>query len=174
MRFVRPWIVVPLVLCFVIPAVAVELVRPTADSGGTSSGGTLQLTGTIGQPDAGVASGGTLELFGGVWSGQPVATSVDNVPTPYVNQLEGAHPNPFNPATTLRFQLAKEGQATVRIYSIAGRLVRELLAEPLAAGPHDVTWNGRDDQGQSVASGVYLVQMRAPGFAAAKKITLVK
>ena len=75
----------------------------------------------------------------------------------------------------ISFEVA-EGRSTasVRIYDVAGRLVRELVSRDLAAGPHDFVWNGKDDRGSTVASGSYLVQMRAGNFAASRKITLVK
>jgi len=170
------WPVLPLVLILALPAgSAIELFRSTHDGGGgTSVGGDLSLTGTIGQPDAGTASGGTLELSGGFWSGVDPATAVEGELPVRVNRLHGAVPNPFNPATTIRFQLARIGPVTVRLYSLAGRLVRELHAGVLEPGTHELPWNGRDADGRAVASGVYLVQLRAPGFAASQKLTLVK
>ena len=84
-------------------------------------------------------------------------------------------PNPFNPSTMLRFELDAPQRVDLKIYDLAGRLVRTLeTGAPFGAGPHQMQWNGRDDAGQSVASGVYLVEIRAGGESASQRITLLK
>lgn len=77
------------------------------------------------------------------------------------SHLLGAQPNPFNPATTLQLQLAVAGRARLEIYSVDGRLVRRLDLGERSMGPHAVPWDGRDDGGRAVASGVYSVRLRA-------------
>lgn len=70
-----------------------------------------------------------------------------------------ASPNPFNPETAIAYTVKSEGRVTLKIYSIDGRLVRTLKrAETTAAGTHEVTWNGTDDHGRNVSSGVYFVK----------------
>jgi len=84
-------------------------------------------------------------------------------------------PNPFNPATAIRFVLPRPAAATVEIVDVGGRRLRCLLdGVRLPAGTHVVEWNGRDDAGRSVASGVYLCRLRAGDAADARKLTLVK
>jgi hypothetical protein len=83
-------------------------------------------------------------------------------------------PNPFNPTTRLRFEVARGGAATLRVLDARGRLVRTLLAGPIAAGPHESTWDGRDAGGRRVASGAYWVRLEAPGFEASRRVVLVK
>jgi hypothetical protein len=70
-------------------------------------------------------------------------------------------PNPFNPATELRFALDGPGQAALNVYDLQGRLVRAFTAARFEAGTHAVTWDGRDAAGRSVASGVYEVVLSA-------------
>lgn len=70
-------------------------------------------------------------------------------------------PNPFNPATELRFALAEAGEAALNVYDLQGRLVRAFPAAPYAAGAHAVTWDGRDAAGRAAASGVYRVVLSA-------------
>jgi hypothetical protein len=71
-------------------------------------------------------------------------------------------PNPFNPKTTVHFGVTTRGPAQLVIYDVRGRVVRVLVDEPdIAPGIHQAAWDGRDDQGRAVASGVYLAQLRA-------------
>jgi len=70
-----------------------------------------------------------------------------------------AYPNPFNPETAIAYTVKNAGPVTLRIYSIDGRLVRTLVrAEATGAGTHEVSWNGTDDHGRHVSSGIYLVK----------------
>ena len=100
--------------------------------------------------------------------------NVDADLTPEVTALHGAYPNPFNPSTTIRFSLAEPGPATLRIYDLSGRRVRTLLDEHRAAGHHDLEWNGRDDSGRRLASGVYFYRLEAGDFRAADKLVMVQ
>lgn len=88
--------------------------------------------------------------------------------------LGEARPNPFNPSTNIDFALEAAGAARIRVYDAAGRLVRTLVDEPRAAGPHSVTWDGRDDEGRLVASGTYFYQLEANGRSEARKAMLLK
>jgi len=75
--------------------------------------------------------------------------------------LEPNYPNPFNPSTTIRYAIGEPGQVSLRIYSITGQLLRELVAGQQRAGRYVTTWDGRDAGGSPVASGVYLYELRA-------------
>ena len=92
-------------------------------------------------------------------------------------QLFQNFPNPFNPATTIRFSVGS-GQTTVhtrlRVYNILGQKIRTLVDEPRNAGSHKVIWDGKDDSGKDVASGVYLYRIEAGDFTEAKKLVLLK
>jgi len=87
-----------------------------------------------------------------------------------------AHPNPFNPATTIAFALEGDGDAAVRIdiHDVQGRRVRRIDAGVLTAGAHAVSWNGRDDAGTALAGGLYLATLSAGDVSAALKLTLLK
>jgi flagellar hook assembly protein FlgD len=76
--------------------------------------------------------------------------------------------------TTVDFVLAKDGPASVRVHDLQGRLVKELVRDDLAAGPHSVMWNGLDAAGRRVGSGVYLVRVLADGASAEHKMVLLK
>jgi hypothetical protein len=84
------------------------------------------------------------------------------------------HPNPFNPSTKVQFSLDRSGPATLRVFDARGLLVKTLVAGDLPAGPHAVTWQGDDEQGRAVASGVYFYRLEAAGKTAGKRMILVK
>ncbi len=84
-------------------------------------------------------------------------------------------PNPFNPRTEIRFELARDGAPRLAVYDVRGQRVRELLAgEPLAAGAHAVVWDGRDDAGREVPSGLYLARLIAEGVRLDRKLLLAR
>ncbi|MBD3161812.1 MAG: hypothetical protein GF346_05995, partial [Candidatus Eisenbacteria bacterium] len=87
----------------------------------------------------------------------------------YANQ-----PNPFNPITTIRFAVPRSGAVALRIFDTAGRLIRTLVAEDLEAGTHAVTWDGTDDRGRAVGSGVYLYELRAREETLSGRMALLK
>jgi len=97
--------------------------------------------------------------------------------TPFVptaTALMQNFPNPFNPSTTLTFDMAQAGHVTIQIYSVSGRLIRTLVDERRDAGRHRVEWNGMDTNGSSVPSGIYFYRMKASGYEATKKMILVR
>ncbi len=107
------------------------------------------------------------------------AVAVDDTPAPALaatpaGRLHPAAPNPLNPATTLRFDLARDGHVDLAVYSLDGRRVRALASGMLPRGEHRATWDGRDDAGQGVASGVYLARLRGSGFVAARRVLVVR
>jgi flagellar hook assembly protein FlgD len=88
--------------------------------------------------------------------------------------LAGASPNPFNPATEILFQLPAPTHASLAIYDVAGRMVRELASGFHEAGHHRVRWNGTDHGGRAVSSGVYFARLRASGVTQSRSLTLVR
>lgn len=84
------------------------------------------------------------------------------------------YPNPCNLQTMISYQLPHAGAVTIRIYNIAGQMVRTLVDETRAAGYHSVIWDGRNDEGQEVGSGIYFYQMTTGDFSASRKMVLLK
>ena len=85
------------------------------------------------------------------------------------------YPNPFNPSTTIMFDLPKEAPVTLEVYNVLGVRVRSLLSgQALNAGTHSMVWDGRDDNGITLPSGVYLYRINAADFQASRKMTMVK
>jgi len=103
-----------------------------------------------------------------------IPTGVQDGAPAFRNALLPNRPNPFNPSTRIEFELARAGQARIRVFDVSGRRVATLLDGNLAAGWHTVFWSGRDDEGRPVASGVYLYRVEAPGFTRTRKMALLK
>lgn len=89
-------------------------------------------------------------------------------------RLDEPWPNPFNPATNLRYALPRDGDVTVAIHDLQGRLVRVLVSGRQEAGEHVVSWDGRDDGGRRVPSGPYLGRVEAQGQVRSAKLALLK
>jgi hypothetical protein len=83
-------------------------------------------------------------------------------------------PNPFNPRTTISFDLPRDENVKIAIYDVKGRLVKTLLSEPMTWGRHEVVWDGDDNRGNRVATGVYYYRIAAGSFTATKSMVLVK
>jgi len=86
----------------------------------------------------------------------------------------GAYPNPFNPSTTIRFNLPVRGPARLRIFDVTGREIWSRELNPYAPGWQEVSWDGRNRDGGDVASGVYFAHVRQAGRYAACKLILVQ
>jgi hypothetical protein len=96
--------------------------------------------------------------------------------SPVVHQfrLMSNYPNPFNPSTTIPFELSEHGNASLTVYNLMGQKVATLLSGTQQAGYHVVQWNGRSELGNSVASGLYLVRLEAGTHVATQKIALIR
>lgn len=88
--------------------------------------------------------------------------------------LRGNYPNPFNPTTTINFNLATAGHVTLEVYNIKGEKVRTLVDTELPASEHSVVWDGKDNNNKSVSSGVYFYKMKAADYTSSKKMILLK
>ena len=83
-------------------------------------------------------------------------------------------PNPFNPVTQIQYQLPETNQVSIRVYNLLGQRICTLVDKKQLAGNHQVVWDGRNEEGLSEASGIYLVLMQAGAFSSARKITLLR
>ncbi|MGP8328759.1 MAG: choice-of-anchor D domain-containing protein [Methanosarcinaceae archaeon] len=100
------------------------------------------------------------------------SSGIPLVPIEYA--LKQNFPNPFNPATTIQYQLSRRGAVLLEIYNMLGQRTRLLVDKIQNTGNHAITWNGRDDTGKAVASGVYLCKIKAGKFSATRKLILVR
>jgi hypothetical protein len=95
-------------------------------------------------------------------------------PPAFKYRLEQNYPNPFNPSTTFRFGMREKAHVSIKIYDVAGRLVRVLVDDVRDAGPHSVQWRGRNDRGSLVSSGIYFARMESGDFRKVRKIVLLQ
>jgi hypothetical protein len=83
-------------------------------------------------------------------------------------------PNPFNPETTIKFAVPEDSDVAVQIFDITGRLVQTLVSSRLSAGVYEIKWNGRDQGGQEVGSGIYFYRLMTGGFTQTKRMLLIR
>lgn len=84
------------------------------------------------------------------------------------------YPNPFNPNTTIQYQLPKAGKVELKIYNIAGQVVKTLVNESQKEGTYKINWNGKNNQNQQVANGAYIYQLKYDTKMLAKKMIFIK
>jgi hypothetical protein len=124
---------------------------------------------------SGVDAGGQGVVY--IFSGNKSGTAVDpdhgaDLPTTF--SLHSPYPNPFNPSTTFSFDLPKRAGVKLVVFDVLGREVRKLVDQEMAAGTHSVSWDGTNDAGKSVASGVYFFKVTSGEFEKSVKGMLVK
>ncbi|MDP7716341.1 MAG: T9SS type A sorting domain-containing protein, partial [Candidatus Marinimicrobia bacterium] len=93
---------------------------------------------------------------------------------PGVFALHQNYPNPFNPVTTIRFDVPKESHVQMDVYNILGQRIRTLVNGTMQPGFHSVSWNGTNDMGKPLASGMYIYRIHSSEFTAVKKLVLMK
>ena len=113
----------------------------------------------------GVDADGSRAAFG------PYGVSTE---APRFVRLLAPHPNPFNPHTTIRFELPRRAHASLRILDVRGRQVSVLADGSYEPGRHALSWNGQTAQGDAAASGVYFAELRAEGRRSYTRLVLVR
>jgi len=101
-------------------------------------------------------------------------TSNNNIVVEKTRMLQGNYPNPFNPTTTIAYQMSKSEPVTITVYNLKGQKVRTLVNEVKTAGNHTVVWNGMDQNGKSVASGIYYYKLSTNNHTEVRKAILMK
>jgi len=104
----------------------------------------------------------------------PVATGVGDKPVVFKFKLYQNVPNPFNPVTTIRYELDARSPVTLIIYDISGRKVKQLVNRVQGAGIHNETWYGANESGEPVASGIYFYRLRAGKREETRKMVLLR
>jgi len=111
------------------------------------------------------------DSYGNVWnSSVRVLTSS----LPLQNALFGNYPNPFNPTTTIKYSLKENSKTSLVIYNSLGQKIKTLVDAPQASGLHTLIWNGKNDRGQQVASGMYFIKLSAGKFLQTKRMMMLE
>ncbi len=103
-----------------------------------------------------------------------VANGEEQLPIPGEVCIIGVFPNPFNPTTTISFSIPKDDKVELKVYNIKGQLVKTLVNDHLEAGMHKAVWNGDNQSGKNVSSGIYLYRLESGGKSKAQKMLLLK
>ncbi|MFH1845656.1 MAG: FlgD immunoglobulin-like domain containing protein [bacterium] len=119
--------------------------------------------------EAGVDDFSLVAVFG--LSGAP---DDDQLGVRHVTDLAQNSPNPFNPQTVISYSLQQAGPVSLKVFDVSGRLVKVLATGQLPAGSHTATWDGTNDRGRPVATGVYFYQLEADGQSFSRRMLLVK
>jgi hypothetical protein len=131
-----------------------------------------------GQAVSGVCESPAYRVRFGFWqAGVTVPLGVEEVPAdePIATfQLRQNYPNPFNPNTVIEFTIPYRCQVTVVVYNVLGQRVATVVDEPLAKGPYKCEWQGRDDAGARVATGIYFYRLYADDFTQTRKMLLLR
>ncbi len=111
--------------------------------------------------------------------GDTIITAIDDIPldrhsVPVNFQLFQNYPNPFNSTTKIRYDLASNGKVKIKIYNLLGEEVMTLVDATQVAGTYEVLWNGKNDKGSDVASGLYLYRIQAGNFVQSKKLVFLR
>ncbi|MFC1492430.1 T9SS type A sorting domain-containing protein [candidate division KSB1 bacterium] len=94
--------------------------------------------------------------------------------TPDGFELMQNYPNPFNPSTTISFKLLSPSDVSLKIYNISGQLVKTLISKKMSSGQHVIKWNGKNDLGMKVGSGLYIYSLKAGTFSSTRKMVILK
>ena len=125
-----------------------------------------------------VQPNGTLwvNTHGGLSMFEPsVGTFVESLPgTSHIAEITAITPNPFNPSAQIVFTIPHNGNTVISVYNILGQKVRTLIDSQLAEGSHNVTWNGCNDSGVAVSSGIYIVRLKQGSMTHSQNITLLR
>jgi hypothetical protein len=110
-----------------------------------------------------------------IWLGNTVGPVTSTSSPKLESYLDDNYPNPFNPTTTIRYGVRERARVTIKVYNVAGQLVKTLVEGVKApSAEYKVTWDGRNDRGQSVASGVYFYRLVTKDFSQTRKMVLLK
>jgi hypothetical protein len=99
---------------------------------------------------------------------------VDPVQQVSVFGLLGNYPNPFNPMTKIEFSLGEKARVRLAVYNVSGEIVTTLVEETLPAGRHYAVWNGEDESGKAVVSGIYVCRIEAGDLVDTRKMALLR
>ena len=156
-----------------------------SSAAGIVSSGNTAAAASVGESFIGVSQSGNVWMSAGFLPGitvQSGVTSVENeTPVPLRFELHQNFPNPFNPSTTIMFEVPWQSRVTIAVYNLLGQRVATLVNDEKPSGRYSLMWNGRNDDGAPVATGIYFYRIHAESlsgqkqtFVETRKMILVK
>ncbi len=106
-------------------------------------------------------------------TGQGVSNDDENL-IPQITELQGNYPNPFNPQTAIKYAVKQDGNVSLKIFNLKGQLVKTLVNDDVKAGFHSIVWDGKNNFGTDVATGIYLYRLETKTYNQTKKMMLMK
>jgi flagellar hook assembly protein FlgD len=106
-----------------------------------------------------------------------IMTSINKDKSKFISrqfQLFQNYPNPFNPTTVVKFHLSYPGEVELKIYNLLGQQIEKLISEKLLPGEYRVEWDGKDDAGYSVSSGIYYYRLKVDDRSKTRKMLMIK
>jgi hypothetical protein len=143
--------------------------------GGEMTGSAYKCGSTVGQTAAGQMTGSSYWALIGFWQPEGQVGVREQTYSPsgtFVTHLYSPFPTPFVRSVAIRYSLATDGPATLRVHDLTGRVVRTLCASGMKRGTYSITWNGTDDRGRELARGVYFCRLVAGVYRATEKLVL--
>ena len=123
----------------------------------------------------GEGSAGGKKLVAGFWkSGWWAIVTGEEVPVALRNELFQNYPNPFNPSTTIEYMVGDEDLIEITIFNVKGQKIRTLVRDFKSPGRYRVHWDGRNDRGATVSTGMYFYRFRAGSYSPVKKMLLIR
>jgi len=105
----------------------------------------------------------------------PITDNNDPDQIPVSNLLSQNYPNPFNPKTRIPFSISQSAEnVTLRVYNMKGQIIRTLINQPSGPGNYQIVWDGKDDNGNEVASGIYFSNLSVDGEKQTRKMVMIK
>ena len=142
-------------------------------AGGRASSSNFNIHGTLGQA-GGVSSGTNFRLTTGIITAMTFEESNELSALPEFFDLSQNYPNPFNPTTVINYAIPRTTEVTIVIYDLLGREVIRWEGNKIEAGYHSIRWDGRNQRGVQVSSGVYIYRIIAGDFIRSKKMVLLR
>ncbi len=96
----------------------------------------------------------------------------DNIPNEF--KLHSAYPNPFNPSTTIQFDIPEDSFVSLNVFDMMGRKIKTLLNDKISAGRRSITWDGTNNLNQVVSAGTYFYMISTSNYKSTKKLILLK
>jgi hypothetical protein len=132
--------------------------------------------GTLGQPSViGKSDESDKVAYLGFWKGGWISIVTESeTPPAYCNELLQNYPNPFNPVTTIAYSLAEGGYVELKIFNVQGQRIRTLVSESKRPGRYQVSWDGENDRGRAVTSGIYFYRLQTGSFVSVRKMIILR
>jgi hypothetical protein len=146
-------------------------------AGSPATSATRRINGTAGQSGPiGYSESARRALYAGFWKAVlQIPSGIDPILTEgFRNGLFMNRPNPVHGSTWISYSLASEGSVELKVFDATGRAVRTLVDDQVTPGAHQVVWDGRDDTGAPVASGVYFYRLASGDFVSSRKLMLIR